>query len=55
MTGFTLLIICIVAQILIAGGLGIYLFRRFRHGRKKGEAEAPSRPTPPRDKNNPAS
>jgi hypothetical protein len=53
MTTFTLLMICIVAQILIAGGLGIYLFRRFRHGRKEGEAE--SRPIPPRDKNNPAS
>jgi hypothetical protein len=55
MTAFTLLMICIVAQILIAGGLGVYLFRRFRHGRKEGEAEAPSHPIPPRDKNNPPS
>jgi len=55
MTGFTLLMICTVAQILIAGGLGIYLFRRFRRGRKEGKAEAPSPPISSGDKDNPAS
>jgi hypothetical protein len=35
MTAFTLLIICVAAQILIAAGLGIYLYRRFSRERKK--------------------
>ncbi len=55
MTSFILLMICIVAQILIAGGLGIYLFRRFRRARKGGEAEARSSSVSPEDKNNSAS
>ena len=35
MTAFTLLIICVAAQILIAAGLGIYLYRRFSANGKK--------------------
>ena len=50
MTGFTLLMICIVAQILIAGGLGIYLFRHFRRRRGEAKAEDPSDSTSPGDK-----
>ena len=34
MTAFSLLIICVVAQILIAAGLGIYLYRRFSRERR---------------------
>jgi len=41
MTAFTLLVICIVAQILIAGGLGIYLFRRFLGKGKAGKSDDP--------------
>jgi len=53
MTAFTLLMICVAAQILIAGGLGIYLFRRFRRGRKEREAEVAPRPIASQDKNPP--
>ena len=35
MTAVVLLIICVSAQILIAGWLGIHLYRRFSRGRKK--------------------
>ena len=35
MTAFALLIICVAAQILIAAGLGIYLYRRFSRQRKE--------------------
>ncbi len=35
MTAIILLIICVVAQILIAVGLGIYLFRRFSRERRE--------------------
>ncbi|MCX5919146.1 MAG: hypothetical protein NTX30_21020 [Deltaproteobacteria bacterium] len=35
MTAFALLIICVAAQILIAAGLGIYLYRRFSRERKE--------------------
>jgi hypothetical protein len=55
MTAFALLMICIVAQILIVGGLGMYLFRRFRRERKEGEREAPSPLTSSGDKKDPAS
>jgi hypothetical protein len=34
MNALTLLIICVVAQIVIAGALGIYLFRHFRQDRR---------------------
>jgi hypothetical protein len=37
MTAFVLLLICVGAQVLIAAGLGIYLFRRFSRQRKEGE------------------
>jgi hypothetical protein len=35
MTAITLLIVCVTAQILIAAGLGIYLYRRFSRERKE--------------------
>jgi Flp pilus assembly protein TadB len=35
MTPFMLLIICVAAQILIAAGLGIYLYRRFSRERRE--------------------
>ena len=35
MTSFMLLIICVAAQILIAAGLGIYLYRRFSRERRE--------------------
>jgi len=44
MTGFTLLILCILAQILIAGALGIYLYRHFRRQGKEKKTKDPSGP-----------
>jgi len=35
MSSFMLLIICVAAQILIAAGLGIYLYRRFSRERRE--------------------
>jgi hypothetical protein len=35
MTASILLIVCVIAQILIAAGLGIYLYRRFSRERKE--------------------
>jgi hypothetical protein len=35
MTATILLIVCVIAQILIAAGLGIYLYRRFSRERKE--------------------
>ncbi len=40
MTALTLLIICVAAQILIAGALGIYLFRHFRRQRRAEKPES---------------
>jgi hypothetical protein len=37
MTAFTLLLICVGAQILIAAALGIFLFRHFSRQRKEKE------------------
>jgi hypothetical protein len=42
MTAFTLLIICLAAQILIAGWLGIYLLRRLVRQRKERLNESPA-------------
>jgi hypothetical protein len=42
MTAFTLLIICVAAQILIAGGLGIFLLGRFFRQRKEKPNETPA-------------
>jgi hypothetical protein len=42
MTAFTLLIICLAAQILIAGGLGVYLLRHFLRQRKEKPHEGPT-------------
>jgi hypothetical protein len=41
MTAVVLLIICVTAQILIAGWLGIYLYRRFSRGRKEKKSQEP--------------
>lgn len=41
MTALTLLLICIAAQVLIAGALGIYLLRRFIRKRNEGKTEHP--------------
>jgi hypothetical protein len=37
MTAFTLLLICVGAQILIVAALGIFLFRHFSRQRKEKE------------------
>ena len=39
MNPLILLIICVVAQIVIAGALGIYLFRHFRRERSRGKTK----------------
>jgi hypothetical protein len=46
MNALTLLIICVVAQIVIAGALGIYLFRHFRKDRKVEKPEESPAPFP---------
>ena len=48
MTSFAMLMICLVAQVLIAGGLGIYLLRRFlREKRERQKGPIPSGNPPP--------
>jgi len=44
MTALTLLIICVAAQIVIAGALGIYLFRHFRRERSGEKTKASPKP-----------
>ncbi len=39
MTALLLLIICVAAQIVIAGALGIYLIRHFRRERRREKPE----------------
>ena len=50
MTALTLLIICVVAQIVIAGALGIYLFRHFRRERRAEKPESSPAPVSSPDK-----
>ncbi len=44
MNPFILLIICVGAQILIAAGLGIFLFRRYLRRKKEKEASPATAP-----------
>jgi hypothetical protein len=41
MTSIVLLIICVAAQVLIAGWLGIYLYRRLSRERKEKKSREP--------------
>jgi len=41
MTATVLLIICVTAQVLIAGWLGIYLYRRFSRDRREKKDQNP--------------
>lgn len=50
MNAYILLMICIAAQILIVGGLGIYLLRRFLRRRKETTTEESSSEISPESK-----
>jgi len=42
MTAIVLLVICVAAQILIAGWLGIYLYRRFSREKRERKKDPPT-------------